>query len=283
MNLYNITDDILYDICYHNIRTYKVFNILCKKFNEISKWRDASKYFYKNISYISYNQKYNLSLTVCNTTTRGNHKNYKKEGLCITHTNTGNIVKTLMYRNGYLHGKYMKYYVSNNTIKIQRNYKNGKKDGNEIYYFDDGRIAKNCEYKDGKLNGKYICYSIDDNRGITIQYNYVNGKKEGRCIKRKYINKEIRYIKECEYKDGIKEGKYMKTEYIGNRINIISCTYRDNKKNGKYYILEIDDIKGYEIYKGKYCYYTNDCKVSQYKDVTIFTNGGKNINLYTLQ
>ncbi|SNW62505.1 MORN-repeat protein [Orpheovirus IHUMI-LCC2] len=151
MNILDIPNDILfYNICYRNYEVGKVFGMVCKTFNRLSKGYNGEKrnikdYFlkYMEIEMDGYIEKYWI------------HKGtLLREGKCECWYNI-QIIEILWYKNGRKNGRSISWY-RNGNIKMRRNYKDGELEGEYIQWDEDGNIKMKGNYKNGKLEGYYI-------------------------------------------------------------------------------------------------------------------------------
>jgi antitoxin component YwqK of YwqJK toxin-antitoxin module len=88
------------------------------------------------------------------------------------------------YKNGKLHGKYLKYDKMNDIVyvTIEANYKNGILHGHYTESLTPYGKTKECDYVNGELDGKWISYSKLVSTGIDcIQY-YKSGYRDSICI-----------------------------------------------------------------------------------------------------
>jgi len=85
----------------------------------------------------------------------------------------GNIRWEYDYRNGKLHGKYIRWYENGNK-QWEYDYQNGKLHGKYIRWYENGNKQWEYDYRNGKRHGKYICWFEDGNKGL--EANYQNGK-----------------------------------------------------------------------------------------------------------
>ncbi|SNW62147.1 Hypothetical protein ORPV_243 [Orpheovirus IHUMI-LCC2] len=176
MNLQDLIDDVIYNICLVDMDVYMSLSLVNKKFNRIcKKVKDPISHFceYKEVldgiyKYIFYINK-NTGL-----------KEYKEEVWCnkCLVSQRPHIKHIRYFKNGKLHGKVLgySYHAGENTLILssQNCYKNDIRDGKSISYF----IPK--EYKNKKevkfyYNGKHVTFQVVDKDNInTIEY-YNNG------------------------------------------------------------------------------------------------------------
>ena len=75
-------------------------------------------------------------------------ENNKEHGLASYWDQDGNLINTVEYFYGEIHGDWTRYYKSGNIESIIK-YKFGNKDGYEITYYENGIMKSKVLYKDG--------------------------------------------------------------------------------------------------------------------------------------
>lgn len=138
--------------------------------------------------------------------------------------------------NELLHGKYVKYYLSNQLAE-QGNFKNGLRIGLWKNWFENGKLAKIENYSNGRRNGKFEDYN-ELGKLVRSGY-YKNNKKHGTFIdfiKKdtiKYKNDSIK-IKKIKLKKE-KNKNILPKENTPSKAkrNIWSFFKKKNKKNDK--------------------------------------------------
>jgi Uncharacterized protein conserved in bacteria len=115
-------------------------------------------------------------------------------------------------------------YYENGQIAIKCNYKDGKLHGEYIRYYEDGQIKTKYEYIDNKIHGE--CIEYYQNGQIEVKCNYKDDKRHGKYI-RYYENGQISI--KCRFKDDNPNGKYIR--YYENGKIESKCKYKDGKQH----------------------------------------------------
>lgn len=102
----------------------------------------------------------------------------KKQGKCITYYDTGEILRETEYNNGVI--LYSEYYHKNGNFEIRKRFKNGILHGDYIRYYENGETHLIVPYVNGKIRG--MKKSFYDNGMIHSKIPYVNGLKHGESI-----------------------------------------------------------------------------------------------------
>ncbi|SNW62669.1 MORN-repeat protein [Orpheovirus IHUMI-LCC2] len=137
MELFNLPDDILYEILLADFDCYRILHTLCKRLYTISKrCKNGTSIKRHFLTYIYDND----------NTYYINKRNGNIEGLYSA------PLSTSYYRNGKLHGTKKEYYV-NGRLRKYENYKNGEKSGMCISYHNsiDKRIFLLENYREDGL------------------------------------------------------------------------------------------------------------------------------------
>nr|ADI16927.1 uncharacterized protein conserved in bacteria [uncultured Marinimicrobia bacterium HF0010_18O13] len=160
----------------------------------------------------------------------------KKNGIWKTYL-SGEVLSEIEYKNDVFDGIYK-------TLSDQGFYVSGVKDGLWKELDSINNIISEGSYVEGKKNGLWIKTNQNTQETISeIEYKndvfngiykdqssegvYLDGKKNG--IWKTYFNGEV--ISEIEYRNDIFDGSY---EGVDDEGNIISGTYKNGKKNGRW-------------------------------------------------
>jgi len=145
------------------------------------------------------------------------------------------------YKNGKLHGKYLKYDKSGDEVyvNIEANYKNGILHGHYIESTSPNSKSKECDYVNGELDGKWISYNnwVAGTGIDCIQY-YKLGRRDSISI---WFNPNgtpktiIRYNKKGEdhglrqefYEDGIRKTEI---DYVNDSKHGLWKEYNESGK-----------------------------------------------------
>jgi len=217
-------------------------------------------------------------ITSCNNYVTPDELN-EKDSLC-----------TLKNTNEKFTGICKKFY-SNDNLEFEKTYKNGLLHGKFIRYFDSGKIRNEVNFIDGKPqgfkqyseNGVVISekFSLPNNKQLLVTYfdngnkhivlNYENDQQNG--FSRQWnINGKIEFS--CNYKNNLKDGLFI-SYYNNGQINSIG-NFNSDKFDGKWLTFyENKNLYSVEYYnKGTKdgvwnYYYENKSKRTQ----IIFKNG----------
>jgi len=85
----------------------------------------------------------------------------KKEGLWITKSKNGKIIRKLNYSNGQL-DQAIELFYSSGKVKLKGNFKNGKKDSSWQYFNKKGKVLKEGSFKEGTPTG---VWKVFDKKG----------------------------------------------------------------------------------------------------------------------
>jgi hypothetical protein len=97
----------------------------------------------------------------------GNFVNGKKDGLWITKSKNGTIIRKINYVNGVL-DKSIEYFYSSGAPKLKGQFDSGKKVGQWIYYNEKGKVIKEGSFNDGKAIGIWKMYDLKGKKELVI-------------------------------------------------------------------------------------------------------------------
>ena len=179
-----------------------------------------------------------------------------------------NKTVVMTYVNGYLQGKYIKYY-SGGDIEIQGEYLKGQKHGKwetfksdgvikltevfekdaltkKITYYTDGSVDRERNYKNGKEHGIDKQYTFEGT--LKSEKNYVNGKQVGPQLQF-YSSNAGNYIQKSNYNErGQLDGAFTET-YEDNGAVKLKGQYKDGRKIGKWVYGYSHSLYKEEIYE----------------------------------
>jgi len=139
----------------------------------------------------------------------------KRDGVSTFYTTDGTVLKTEIYKNGYLlkkgiidingfyQGKWEEYYLDG-KVKLKGSYKNGKKYGKWEYYFITGTLEQKGSYdSNGKYTGEWNWYY--ENGNLLRREEFRKGIEDG-VLEEYAIDGKL--IMKGEFFDGEKEGEW---------------------------------------------------------------------------
>lgn len=87
----------------------------------------------------------------------GTYLNGSKHGEWTYFNDDNRIIKTEVYKEGFLNGKQIIY--NNGVVYDEISYESGKRNGTHMHYFKSGRINYLQDYKNDSMTGKFEVYS----------------------------------------------------------------------------------------------------------------------------
>lgn len=190
------------------------------------------------------------------TISRGKTKHYKKNGLWVTKTAQGELVRETEYKNDQKNGV-EKEYFPNGSIKSIIHYTSGAKNGNCIRFNVNGDTAVVCNYLDNMMHGEYFenirtyykygtlkgTYNLSKREGLWIEHTrrsknsddvdldstwYSKDRRDGRSVL--YVNGKL--VRSGNYSQGREEGE-QRAYYLTKPEQIQFVTYyKAGRKNG---------------------------------------------------
>lgn len=104
----------------------------------------------------------------------GKFNNGEKDGLWITKSKNGNVIRKFIYKNGVIDGKVEVYY-SSGAPKLAGEFKNGKKEGSWVYYNEKGKIIKAGKFENGVPVGVWKLFDLKGKKELVV-YDFEKSK-----------------------------------------------------------------------------------------------------------
>lgn len=198
-----------------------------------------------------------------------------------------NIIRTIYYNAGKLHGKSTRYYLSSERKQIEMNYEDGELHGEFKAYFSNMKPMASCKFIHSKIDGKYIRYN--HNYKIVKDIVFKNGIVEN-SEKLKTIHP---YDSSAIFSWIIKDLIYEFNTMYSDKNEFMIKDSDDTKEYNKFFVLHFRDIEEYNKFvnreklryeskkreieiSGRTIYYRRE----EYEIIKYYSNGKIKENVY---